>query len=748
VRFNRKQSNSGNLISPGDEAPAERSNVSPDNTTNDPLIGQTVGKHYQILACCGKGGMSTVYKAKDLTMGNLVAIKFLLFEGKTAREQMMLRFQREARVVGSLDHPNVIAVHAFDFTADRQPFLVMDYAEGETLAERIARTGRIPLDQCIDIFIQICDGLAHAHEKGVLHRDLKPGNVILLDERYGDVTLKILDFGIAKLVDNSASNTQQLTRTGDVFGSPLYMSPEQGLGKSLTASSDLYSLGCLMFEALTGLPPFMGKTAVETILKHQTEAPPTLMQATLGEEFPQKLENIVSTLLAKEARDRFQSALELGIALRDLKKSGDAAIPVASNNAFSKALMPERSRMVMGATQAIAFVSIVILLVRILSPSKHLVQNSTPPINDNAPAEQIIRELPKLSAQERADTQVAYEAKYTPGVKSVDYRGYKLSLQGFSEIAKLKRLSNLNLSDTPADDAAVRSFVDLRELNALVLSRTKLTDEGVKTIAGLHLGLLDLSYTNISNRTLEILASKMPGVQNLFLSGTQIDDDGMEALGRLKSLYILDLCQTKITDKGLEPLSQLTDMEELNLARTKVSNAGLIHLKNLKSLSCLELSETSVTDAGLSALTSLKKLKFLGLKKTRITNAGLSSLVRIPSLRKLILDDTLITDEGLSTLLKMNNPSYLHLRGCKGVSNQGLLKLKAAFPNCEINSTAYAGNSTSADGNIPYDVNSHSTDANARDRGGNSGKSDNDSSSNEKDGGSTGGSFGTSDSTG
>ena len=185
------------------------------------------------------------------------------------------------------------------------------------------------------------------------------------------------------------------------------------------------------------------------------------------------------------------------------------------------------------------------------------------------------------------------------------------------------------------------------------------------------------------------------------------------------------------------------DSSTSDLADGSVSSSS-----NAKSLSCLELSETSVTDAGLSALTSLKKLKFLGLKKTRITNAGLSSLVRIPSLRKLILDDTLITDEGLSTLLKMNNPSYLHLRGCKGVSNQGLLKLKAAFPNCEINSTAYAGNSTSADGNIPYDVNSHSTDANARDRGGNSGKSDNDSSSNEKDGGSTGGSFGTSDSTG
>jgi hypothetical protein len=625
----------------------------------------------------------------------------------------------------------------------------MDYAEGETLAERIGRTGRIPLDQCLDIFIQICDGLAHAHEKGVLHRDLKPGNVILLAERYGDVTLKILDFGIAKLVDNSVSNTQQLTRTGDVFGSPLYMSPEQGLGKSLTASSDLYSLGCLIFESLTGSPPFLGKTAVETILKHQTEAPPTLTEATLGEEFPQKLESIVSTLLAKEPGDRFQSAFELGVALRDLKKSGSAAAPAGYNDILATVKMPERSKMVMGATQAIAFISIVLLVVRLLTPAKHLVQNPTPPINENAPAEQIIRELPKLSAQERADTQVAYEVKYTPGLRSADYRGYRLSLQGFSELAKLKNLTTLNLNDTPADDAAMKTLAGLHHLNELALSRSKVTDEGVKTIAGLHLRLLDLGYSNISNRTLEILARKMPDIENLFLAGTEVDDDGMAALARLANLSILDLCQTKITDRGLEPLSQLTNLEELNLARTKVGNAGLPRLKNLNSLTCLELSETSVTDAGLSSLTSLKKLKFLGLKKTRITNAGLSTLVRMPSLRKLVLDNTLITDDGLTTLLKLNNPSYLHLRDCRGVSKKGLQKLKMAFPNCEINATVYDGNSTSMDGNsIPYDANSNSTNPAGRDRDSNSGKTDDDSSSNEKNGGSTGGSFGTSDSTG
>lgn len=718
MRPNKKPSNSGNLISSGDEAWSGRSSESPDQAANDPLVGQTVGKHYQILACCGRGGMSIVYKAKDLNMARLVAIKFLLFEGKTARDQMMLRFQREARVVGSLDHPNVIAVHAFDFTADRQPFLVMDFAEGETLAERIARTGRIPLDRSIDIFIEICEGLAHAHEKGVLHRDLKPGNVILLSERYGDVTLKILDFGIAKLVDNSVSNTQQLTRTGDVFGSPLYMSPEQGLGKSLTTSSDLYSLGCLMFECLTGLPPFLGKTAVETILKHQTEAPPSLKEMTLGEEFPEKLESIVSNLLAKEPGDRFQSALELGNTLKDLKKSGFAPGANAGNIAASTPNTIERSPIVMAVTLAIALISIAILGLRVAFLPKPLAQVRNETINDNARADQIIRELPKLSETERADAQAVYEAKYTPGVREADYRGYRLSAQGFSELGKMKKLESLNLSQTPADDEAMKSIKDLRFLEGLILSCTKVTDEGVRTIAGLPLFVLDLGHTNISDRALDILAQRIPGIQRLFIAGTSINDDGVESLCHLKDLHNLDLSQTRITDKALEPLSHLNNLEELNLARTNVSNRGIAHLKNLKSLACLELSETAVTDAGLGALTSLKRLKFLGLKKTRITNNGLSALVRIPTLRKLILDDTLVTDEGVSTLLKLNNPSYLRLRGCRGVSRQGLLKLKMAFPNCEINALTYDGNASSADGNtVPYDWNGSASDSDAQNRG-------------------------------
>src|SRR5262249_34698146 len=161
--------------------------------------------------------------------------------------------------------------------------------------------------------------------------------------------------------------------------------------------------------------------------------------------------------------------------------------------------------------------------------------------------------------QERADTQAAYEAKYTPGVRSVDYRGYSLSPQGFAELAKMKKLESLNLSETPADDAAMKSLQGLRDLGVLVLSRTKLTDEGVKRIAGLPLSVLDLGHTNISNKSLDILARRTPKLEGLFVAGTEIDDEGMAPLSSLENLNHLDLTQTKITDKGLQSLSHLTN---------------------------------------------------------------------------------------------------------------------------------------------------------------------------------------------
>lgn len=220
---------------------------------------------------------------------------------KTISATAIRRFQQEAKASFSLNHPSIVAVNDFGVLEDNTPFLVMELIKGESLGDRIKRAGSLPRDEVIAVFVQVCFGLAYAHESGIIHRDIKPDNIMILKALPlgSDGSVKILDFGIAKLTLHDSNDIQSLTRTGEVFGSPLYMSPEQCGGLQLNHCTDVYWLGCVLFEALTGTPPFIGDTALSTMMKHQNETPPTLKQATLGGEFFQAIEDIAATMLSK-----------------------------------------------------------------------------------------------------------------------------------------------------------------------------------------------------------------------------------------------------------------------------------------------------------------------------------------------------------------------------------------------------------------------------------------------------------------
>jgi eukaryotic-like serine/threonine-protein kinase len=217
----------------------------------DPLIGSVFAERYLIDSVLGLGGMSIVYKAQHSLMNRTVAIKMLhrsLKEDTLALE----RFRLEAQAASSLNHQNVITVYDFGISPTGEPFFVMDCIEGESLENLIDRKGRVPFMRAIAIFKQVCDGLEAAHKKGIIHRDLKPANVILMKREDGTEMVKLVDFGIAKLLPQGGKQQQQLTKTGEVFGSPIYMSPEQCLGRELDTRADIYALGCLMYEAVAG----------------------------------------------------------------------------------------------------------------------------------------------------------------------------------------------------------------------------------------------------------------------------------------------------------------------------------------------------------------------------------------------------------------------------------------------------------------------------------------------------------------
>lgn len=272
-------------------------------------VEAVLGSRYQVLSLIGRGGMGVVYKVRDRELDKTFAIKMLdasLVSSQLTRK----RFQQESKAASQLTHANLCAVYDFGVGESGAPFIVMDYLDGTTLAQILKRDGALDRDRALPMFQQICEGIAHAHSKGVVHRDLKPENIMITHDNDLDV-VKVVDFGIAQVLTDELRATQRLTKTGDLFGSPFYMSPEQCLGNQNDVRSDIYALGCLLYEMLTGAPPLVGENPIRTILKHINEdpIPPSVKkpQANISLD----LDYVIMRCLEKQPADRYQSAGDL-----------------------------------------------------------------------------------------------------------------------------------------------------------------------------------------------------------------------------------------------------------------------------------------------------------------------------------------------------------------------------------------------------------------------------------------------------
>lgn len=270
---------------------------------------------FEILELIGQGGMGAVYKAKNKQTGDLFAIKVLLQELADDTTSIK-RFKQEAEAAGKLDHVNLANVFGHGTTDDGAPYLVMEYLEGRSLRDLLEEEGRLPPDQALDIFIQVTEGLSYAHKAGIIHRDIKPSNIYLTKNDTGVTIPKVLDFGIAQVRSSSGRETQDLTQTGAVFGSPQYMSPEQCLGFMLDERSDIYSLGCFIYEVVTGSPPFKGDNPIQLVVSHINEQPVGFKREIKAGATMKNLEKIALRCLNKEQGDRYQTIDEL---IQDLK---------------------------------------------------------------------------------------------------------------------------------------------------------------------------------------------------------------------------------------------------------------------------------------------------------------------------------------------------------------------------------------------------------------------------------------------
>ncbi len=270
-------------------------------------IGQIIKERYEIVEILGEGGMAFVYKARDKQLQRYVAIKTLK-PNYVNQEKFVDRFRREAQTAANLNHPNIVQI--FDWGIDDEPYFVMEYIEGNTLTSIISGNRTVGLNDILYIGSQVANGLKEAHKRGLVHRDIKPGNIMITP----DGKVKVTDFGIVSLQNEESD----ITKTGAVLGTASYISPEQAQGKPVSFESDLYSLGTVLYELIAGKPPFTGESPIATATKHLTDKPEKL--SNFRKDIPKALENAILKLLEKRPSDRFKSAEDLRALLLQQRK--------------------------------------------------------------------------------------------------------------------------------------------------------------------------------------------------------------------------------------------------------------------------------------------------------------------------------------------------------------------------------------------------------------------------------------------
>jgi len=616
--------------------------------------GTVVLDRYKVVELVGVGGVGSVFRVTHVHLGTVYALKCLNKE--QPKDNTWRRFQNEAKAAHILDHPSLIKVHDFGLMPGRRPYFVMDFVEGTTLADEIQRIGRLPVKRCIRIFIQVAFAIAYAHENGVIHRDLKSSNVMVVKTAKDGVEeeiVKIVDFGIAKLTGADEFNQQTLTKTGEIFGSPLFMSPEQCMGLIVDSRSDLYSLGCMFYEALTGAPPFIGESALATMMKHQSEPPLSLKEASMGIDFPVELERIVAKLLEKDPNQRYQNASLLAqdlIQLENQLKNDRAASGTISDGSKSgnrAAYFPKEQSIFAGnpigqcLIAAVAFLAGMGVCFFLLqgeldaerARKRPIVIQPQPLISAPALDEKPFSHIDP-STKERVfnfpKTPIgAFIFSDKPGINCIgEVRVPHDQLIGFNPtyeaLAKnpllLKKFgpNDLTLVFMSRNDMAIsKVFSALTHLTGLKALNVKFSDFGDTDLVYLD-SLPNLSYLNASMSTITgngLAKMKfLPKLTSLHAGGIQNIETFLERIEEMPKLYQLSLHGDRLDDNSLKQIAKAHTLRALSVgSNMSITNAGVKHLTKLKDLKFLDLCGTSIDIKCLDSLRQLPNLKELGI---------------------------------------------------------------------------------------------------------------------------------------
>lgn len=623
--------------------------------------GTVLIEKFKIIELLGRGGMGSVYRVEHLLMNRQFALKCLnKFQTEDAGWR---RFKNEAKAAHMLDHANLIKVYEFGLLPGGQPFFLMELVEGVTLADEIERLGHLPAERVIKIFIQVAFAIGYAHDNRVVHRDLKPSNIMLMSGKSEEEAeiVKVVDFGIAKLTGVDEFNQQTLTKTGEIFGSPLYMSPEQCMGTAVDHRSDLYSLGCVLYEALTSAPPFWGESALSTMMKHQSEVQASLKEASLGMHFPAGLERIVHKLLEKDPQNRYQSASQLAADLihveRALSDGGTHELTPSITSVEPKygskivtrdeeEFQRKQRSLLIASVAAVAFTFGVLshYVVGYFSerekPPSSLVEEAQASNSSNGTTNSSASDVHSDSKEIKFWSQIDKDRRVfsfppDPSMgKIVVANGETYEATGRVSVPKempLGIVANENLIKNP-------DFLDRfrpEEISVFDFNKSKISSHLIydKVSRMSDLKGLNLYDTEFLDRDAHILANfKKLLYLNLGFTGVRCE----EALkyAPTKNLNSLDLTCVSDGKYAIKALPEMTQLRQILLVDCHVTDDDLRELAKSDHLRILSLAWNKVTDRGILHLTQLKSLEYLDLSETKVSPEVWKTIVQIPNLRK------------------------------------------------------------------------------------------------------------------
>ena len=618
-------------------------------------------------AVLGAGGMGVVYRVNQIFLDQEFALKTLIRE--QISEVRVRRFQKEARAAYAVDHPNIIAVKDFGILDNMTPFLVMELIHGETLADRLQREGRLTAAEALPIFIQACFGLAYAHERGIVHRDIKPSNIMLLNGIAcgAEAAVKIVDFGIAKFAQHDGGEVQALTKTGEVFGSPLYMSPEQCAGERVDHRADVYSLGCVLFEALTGTPPCVGENALSTMMQHQTALAPTLKEASLGLAFSPELEEIVATMLAKSPEKRYQNlgvvahylaalnrgesishgvklventahanSKKISISMANFYASllgvGVIASVIAGSLGYSLSQFQQRSNLDSATAQDSAShrsASNRVPDQETPSSASIATVNSDSEKQSRAPgrtpeSHSAVFSSPVRSGP-RAITGFSFPKNICIGILKIDQQP-PMSVWGEKSVSKNCRLGFYTRHPS-ADFPALLDKFRNDDLNALeaVFHKPEQVVEKVK------------KWTRLDELLFFNSLMKAPP-QNESHEESPVSDKLLPEIDKLTRLKSLGLCGELVTGTNIAKMSLLRSLHSIKLKGIKNAEPLLKALPHYPNIEEVWLIEQGTDNHQLELLTHMKNLKTLRIRRSALNPDSLAVFARMKNLKHLVLD--------------------------------------------------------------------------------------------------------------